>query len=104
MPDLSHSRIGEAASICCIPDAGSSTAATSEENTARSPGFRISSAQSTGRTQCTAHHVERTDEGANDTVLHITYDDRFARVDDKWLIERRELRVRWTEIRQVAAL
>jgi uncharacterized protein (TIGR02246 family) len=58
----------------------------------------------TGRTQCTAHHVETSGGESTDTVLYITYDDRFTRVDDKWRIERRELRVRWTEVRQVAAV
>jgi uncharacterized protein (TIGR02246 family) len=57
-----------------------------------------------GRTQCTAHHVTKTDAGGEDAVLHIAYADRFVRIDDKWRFARRELRVRWIESREVTAI
>lgn len=52
----------------------------------------------TGRTQCAAHHVSRTDDGWRDEVMYLTYTDRFARVEGRWRFARRELRVRWRSV------
>jgi ketosteroid isomerase-like protein len=69
-----------------------------------SSGVDVAGDDAQGQTQCAAHHVRRTDAGGEDTVLHILYTDRFVRIDDKWRLARRELRVRWIETREVTAI
>jgi hypothetical protein len=51
-----------------------------------------------GRTQCTAHHVLRTEAGLVDQVLYINYVESFARDNGQWRFARRELRVRWISV------
>jgi ketosteroid isomerase-like protein len=48
-----------------------------------------------GVTRCTAHHLSEESGGWRDHQLVIRYDDEFARIDGRWRIVRRELRVQW---------
>jgi ketosteroid isomerase-like protein len=57
-----------------------------------------------GETRCTAHHVKNSPDGAHDTVLFITYLDRFERDEGRWRIGRRELRVQWTSVLPVESI
>jgi len=47
-------------------------------------------------TQCTAHHLTVDGADATDWTVYLRYSDDFARIDGRWLIARRELRVMWT--------
>lgn len=59
-----------------------------------------------GETYCQASHIS-SEERPDGTiqrevyVMHIRYEDRFVRTDAGWLIDRRELRVEFTETRPV---
>ena len=39
-----------------------------------------------------------------DSVLFITYTDRFVRIEDQWRFTRRELRVQWVSIQPVESI
>lgn len=52
----------------------------------------------TGSTQCAAHHLESDGAELIDRVLFINYLDEFRRVDGRWQIARRELKVKWTSV------
>lgn len=54
----------------------------------------------TGEVNCIAHHITRAD--ATDHVMHIRYEDRYARAaDGTWAIDERRLRVLFTETRRI---
>lgn len=57
----------------------------------------------TGTTYCVAHHVTRTGTDAHDHVMHIRYQDTYARTGSGWRIASRDLHVDWTEDRVVTA-
>ncbi|MCY4036136.1 MAG: nuclear transport factor 2 family protein [bacterium] len=59
----------------------------------------------TGETYCIAHHLTIPDDGspATDYIMHIRYQDRFARVDAGWRLAVRELHIDWTETRLTEA-
>ncbi|HET9731768.1 MAG TPA: nuclear transport factor 2 family protein [Acidimicrobiales bacterium] len=52
----------------------------------------------TGRSQCLAHHYERTGNGPVDLVMMVRYHDRFVRTPAGWRIARRRVAVEWTEL------
>jgi hypothetical protein len=51
----------------------------------------------TGDVYCDAHH--RT--GRQDLVMHIHYEDRYRRGADGWRFARRDVRVLWTDTREI---
>lgn len=52
-----------------------------------------------GRTQCLAHHYQRTESGPVDLVMALRYHDRFRRQARKgWLIAERQVELEWTEL------
>ena len=54
----------------------------------------------TGEAYCLAHHVERADDGSRSVmIMHIRYQDRYARTGDGWKFEHRTLMVDWRETR-----
>ncbi len=57
--------------------------------------------RATGQVNCVAHHLRRRDEGINDYVMFIRYDDTYARREGQWRFAERRLRVRWTERRSL---
>jgi ketosteroid isomerase-like protein len=52
-----------------------------------------------GETQCAAHHLK----DGKDSVLFITYTDRFVRIEDQWRFAHRQLRTRWGVVSPVEA-
>lgn len=58
--------------------------------------------RATGRIACIAHHVSG-DATLVDHAWHLTYLDRYRRVDGRWLIAERILRLHWIERRPVSA-
>ena len=52
----------------------------------------------TGDVYCDAHH--RT--GRRDLVMHIHYEDRYRRGADGWRFARRDVRVLWSDTREIA--
>ncbi|MGW5071906.1 nuclear transport factor 2 family protein [Rhodococcus sp. NPDC004095] len=54
-----------------------------------------------GRVYCQAHHLYRGRDGMRDNVIAIRYRDDYRRVDNSWLIARRELVVDFAEDRTV---
>ena len=56
----------------------------------------VDAATARGMTQCTAHHLTVDGADATDWTVYLRYSDDFARIDGRWLIARRELRVMWT--------
>jgi uncharacterized protein (TIGR02246 family) len=57
-----------------------------------------------GATHCTAHHVGGDGADGHDQVLYIRYLDSFARIDGRWRIKRRELRVQWISVLGVESI
>ena len=58
--------------------------------------------EAVGTTYCEAHHHRPADPpngGCTDRVLHIRYDDRYARRGPGWRIRAREVHVIWQEDR-----
>jgi sigma54-dependent transcription regulator len=64
--------------------------------------FSIEGDLAAGEVYGLAHHISR-DEPRENLVMHIAYDDLYARVDGDWLFEQRTLTIRWLESRPVAA-
>jgi uncharacterized protein (TIGR02246 family) len=60
--------------------------------------------RATGDTRCTAHHVRDQDHGPQDHILFIRYVDEFVRIEGRWRIARRELRVQWVSTRHVESM
>jgi sigma54-dependent transcription regulator len=63
--------------------------------------FSIEGGRGAGEVYGLAHHISR-DEPRENLVMHISYDDLYARVDGTWLFEQRTLSIRWLESRPVA--
>ena len=60
--------------------------------------------RATGETYCLAHHVEVADDGSRSVmIMHIRYQDRYARTPDGWKFEHRTLMVDWRETRPLIA-
>lgn len=57
----------------------------------------------TGEVYALAHHLFDREGGTEDLVMHIVYEDRYARHDGHWLFSRRTLNIRWIEYRAVAS-
>jgi len=58
--------------------------------------------EATGEVYCFAHHLTKeSDDQASDFVMAIKYEDRFRRVDGRWLIAKRHLHLQWTETHSV---
>ena len=56
--------------------------------------------RATGECYCLAHHVEIADDGSRSVmIMHIRYQDRYARTADGWKFEHRTLMVDWRETR-----
>ena len=56
--------------------------------------------RATGECYCLAHHVEVADDGSRSVmIMHIRYQDRYARTADGWKFEHRTLMVDWRETR-----
>ena len=53
----------------------------------------------TGETYCLAHHLRKTDDGEEDELMVIKYGDRYARTENGWRFERRDVLRQWTELR-----
>ncbi|HEX3897604.1 MAG TPA: nuclear transport factor 2 family protein [Mycobacteriales bacterium] len=54
-----------------------------------------------GVTRCDAHHLIGAPPNIRDYTLYLSYIDDFERVDGRWLISRRELRVNWANTTRV---
>jgi sigma54-dependent transcription regulator len=63
--------------------------------------FSIDGDRAAGEVYGLAHHLSKDEPGEN-LVMHIAYDDLYARVDGAWLFEQRTLTIRWLESRPVA--
>jgi len=64
--------------------------------------FDVQGDDATGEVYCFAHHLTKEAEGqASDFIMAIRYEDRFRRVDGRWLIAKRHLHLGWTETRAV---
>jgi len=56
--------------------------------------------RASGETYCLAHHVEVAADGSRSVmIMHIRYQDRYARTPDGWKFEFRTLMVDWRETR-----
>jgi uncharacterized protein (TIGR02246 family) len=51
--------------------------------------------RATGVTRCDAHHLIGAPPNIRDYTVYLRYVDAFERVDSRWLISHRELRVNW---------
>lgn len=58
----------------------------------------------TGRTWCRAHHLIEGDDGVEDLLWTLRYDDVYVREDGAWRFARRELAVLWEERPPVSRL
>ena len=60
--------------------------------------------RATGECYCLADHVEVADDGSRSVmIMHIRYQDRYARTADGWKFEHRTLMVDWRETRPLVA-
>jgi hypothetical protein len=63
--------------------------------------YEIDGDRATGEVYCIAHHLSPDRHGGTNYVMYIRYEDDYSRLDGRWGIEIRRVRVDWTEVRSV---